>query len=67
MSKKLGSEQAFPMTDGMSNWENGMSKRLYLASTVLQGILSNKEASPVNIGSNVECAYKYADELLKQE
>jgi hypothetical protein len=79
--EKLGSEPAFPVkefgeTVGTLVDYKGMSKRLYLAGMMMQGILTNpyltlkdngklvKELTPKLVA---ETAYNYVDELLKQE
>ena len=84
-SKKLGSEQAFPTErikkvykDGTIETYNieskpGMSKRFYVASLAMQGILSIKSEymlgnCDIPVPSEVaKYAYECADELLKQE
>lgn len=70
--KKLGQEPAFPtpskdMFDRFYQ-EKGISKRLYLAGILMQGILSSGRPFQMNeLKLEVEKAYKVADELLKQE
>lgn len=80
MSKnKLGQEPAFPPTfkesfEAQLNstkqpW--GISKRLYVACAIAQGMLSNNlmigQMSDEAFKYLVERSYKCADELLKQE
>jgi hypothetical protein len=82
MSKeKLGQQSAFPMPaysdplagTGQNNTHcqtYGISKRFYAACAAMQGILSSSLANPsqpVHFINIVEDAYKFADELLKQE
>jgi hypothetical protein len=79
MSKeKLGQQSAFPELIYKLGFNNtafyhdspGINKRFYAACVAMQGILSSSLANPsqpahfINI---VEDAYKFADELLKQE
>lgn len=72
MSKdKLGQEPAFPIENepgkyGNGYTESGMSKRFYAACAIVQGTVINNNL----IGQYdfiVKEAYKFADELLKQE
>ena len=46
------------------NYPSGMSKRFYAAAGVLQGLVAR--GARVR-DETVETAYKYADELLRQE
>lgn len=68
---KLGKEPAFATSaqlDGEAIYEAGMSKRFYAACAAMQGLCANKiyggNYLPIVV---VEKAYKYADELLRQE
>ena len=77
--KKLGQEPAFANTETYNpnnmecngTYQQGMSKRFYAACAAMQGIL----ASGVKVGGEsiitpeivIPYAYKFADELLKQE
>lgn len=72
---KLGQEPAFPtdpMNSAFSEW-NGMSKRFYAVCQILPGIISGKGSAGLNelrdnyMERSVELAFKYADEVLKQE
>lgn len=77
--EKLGQEPAFPRpigeykTVGDGKWspaQKGMDKRFYAACAAMQGILSNGLANPdkpIRTITIIESAYKFADELLKQE
>ena len=52
-----------------SESDQGMSKRFYAACCAMQGLLANPSVA-VNTapyGDIISDAYKYADELLKQE
>lgn len=79
--EKLGQEAAFANSGFMATADKekytlpskGMSKRFYAACAAMHGILS---ANPEYLQGNVDMpvpyiaaeeAYKYADELLKQE
>ena len=79
---KLGQEPAFPYehinNDGYRQSFEGMSKRLYIATKLVQGMLSNMaflEFSAQTAKKNnrdydeflVFTAYTLTDELLKQE
>lgn len=70
-NKKLGQEPAFTGAEGYGDFNrNGISKRLYIATTALQGLLSGNELSRTGkktVPIIVQHAYKYADEMLKQE
>ena len=77
MDNKLRQEPAFPLESGIVNMCGekpipfGMSKRFYAACAAMQGILS----SGIKVGGEsiitseivIPYAYKFADELLKQE
>jgi len=71
-NKKLGTEPAFPTTfervneigRSFTDQEYGISKRLYIAIQIVSSIADN---SGINIECDVNLAYKYVDELLKQE
>ena len=78
--KKLGQGPAFPRARGEAGGKYnagslGMSKRLYIATKAMQGLLANpnviqyKHEHPRNDMSPIiaEAAYEFADELLKQE
>lgn len=75
MSKKLGQEPAFPISsEAMKNRPPehigvGMDKRFYAACAAMQGQIANRGLSlELNrLSRDVEYAYRYADELLKQE
>jgi len=77
MEKKLGQEPAFPLeyedynSTGLlcKRQEFGISKRLYIATMVIQGIVSDTSVSldDTSIMGIVRLAYKTADEMLKQE
>lgn len=75
--KKLRQESAFPLSIAGNNTEfkdigeyspsdTGMSKRLYIATKAMQGMISipNLEITKERI---VEKSYEIADELLSQE
>ena len=79
-NKKLGTEPAFgypahtdindePGYGRLSNTHNeekGMSKRLWIATQLLQGCI-NKKSKGLTIEEQVRAAYYFTDELLKQE
>lgn len=82
--EKLGSESAFPNVhsehtgfDNIGNKEystfseGGMSKRLYIATKIAQGIFAgrnpNTKYNDLNADLIVSRSYEIADELLKQE
>lgn len=53
-----------------SKYHLGISKRMYLASTIASGIMANVRTEPIedfHFKNIVEDAYKVADELLRQE
>ena len=77
--KKLGQEPAFANTETYNpnnmecngTYQQGMSKRFYAACAAMQGILASgatvegkREISPKLV---TLYAYRFADELLKQE
>lgn len=71
---KLGKEPAMPSLEYRYSQysgqpsiysSNGMSKRFYVATKILQGFASDPNV--YNTETIVELAYKWADELLKQE
>lgn len=70
--KKLGQEPAFPIIDkdyGNSGiYETGVSKRLYIATQLLQGLLANPDESLLDTQMSmlVNRSYEIADELLEQ-
>lgn len=68
-NKKLGQSPAFSVTIE-KDYEPGMSKRLYIATAIMQG-LSNKftglYSTQKDIEGLVKQSYKIADEMLKQE
>lgn len=89
-NKKLGQEPAFASQSQSTNGNNintriqtGMSKRLYIATKAMQGILSNSElrhdilmdskqsgTNPKKLTSDeylAKTAYEFADAILKQE
>ena len=73
MSEKLGQETAFPV-DAQEGFgiqkQKGMSKRFYAACAAMQGIISGNEINRTGRKTSesiIEMAYKFADELLKQE
>ena len=87
-NEKLGSESAFPLSIAATNneWRDiseysskdvGMSKRLYIATKAMQGMLANTIVA-TELGKNevphqnqiegiARASVKYADELLKRE
>ena len=69
--KKLGQESAFPVwTDDMPvEGTPGISKRFYAACAAMQGQIAKQGLSfELNqLRRDIEYAYLYADELLKQE
>lgn len=79
MSKKLGNEPAFPVTENVIAMANlGMSKRFYAACAAMHGLLANelymKDATKYTVENRlnlipeiIKNAYSCADELLKQE
>lgn len=63
--EKLGEDPAFPYED---MHDKGMSKRLYIATMAMQGIMASNECGVGHIPSTVaKWAYEIADEMLKQE
>ena len=72
-NKKLGTEPAFPKpptinplsASTMYSGCSGMSKRLWIATQITQGILAS--SNPRYTEALVAQAYQYTDELLKQE
>jgi len=62
MSNKLGQEPAFPQLEVC----DGMSKRFYATCAAMQGLLAGRSAR-LNCEFVAEEAFRYADELLKQE
>lgn len=77
-TKKLGKEPAFPSIEVMLDEvdgttkdyteHRGISKRLYIATMAMQGILSAMASRPnMSIEEDVKLAFVYADEVLKQE
>lgn len=66
--QKLGQEPAFPVLDDVGVASEGMSKRLYIATAAMQGMLaSGRVSTDGSITWVTHMSYKYADELLKQE
>ena len=73
-NKKLGTEPAFPKSptinplsaSTMYSGCSGMSKRLWIATQLLQGCI-NKKSKGLTIEEQVRAAYYFTDELLKQE
>ena len=75
--KKLGQGSAFPSFEQDESWKipayrpiPGMSKRLYIATMVMQGVLAGRTNTMFDSMSEARIskfAYKVADELLKQE
>ena len=78
--KKLGLETAFPLdgvhaADAIRANNTGVSKRLWIAAQIAQGILANQVGDYGVIGGSsleytealVAQAYQITDELLKQE
>jgi len=79
--KKLGLEPAFPtdrlIPDPVNTFRSievhsiGISKRLYIATAAMQGLLSNSKEtdtdSPINMEKIVNVSYRLADKMLKQE
>ena len=72
--QKLGQEPAF--ANGSKNIinediPNGMSKRFYAACAAMQGLLAGRSThmslSTIGEYGVIEYAYKFADELLRQE
>ena len=68
--KKLGQESAFPSVENdydegreYLTYQLGISKRLYIATQILTMLIGEYP----NTKGDVEAAYQYADELLKQE
>lgn len=43
-----------------------LSKRELIAAMALQGLLANPDGGQYSVGSNIESAITYADELLKE-
>jgi len=74
---KLGQEPAFPETHDNTDVNRfvipGMSKRFYAACAAMQGLCSTEllgitvQRASVRCQEVVALAYKYADELIKQE
>lgn len=64
MIEKLGQEPAFP--DAHMSITKGMSKRLYIATECIKPLISRKGILDTT-EETVRIAYKFADELLKQE
>jgi len=64
---KLGQEPVFPTTD-KTNY-HGMSKRLYIAAAIAQGLcgISNYGVNTNKAPEFAKVCYKLTDELLKQE
>lgn len=68
-NKKLGLEPAFASNASLSTediYQNGMSKRLYIATHIMSGLYSDPSFNK-SIEESVHIAYKITDELLKQE
>ncbi len=70
--EKLGQEPAFPFVFNENEpveLHVGISKRFYAACMAMQGQIANKGLSlELNrLSRDIEYAYMYADELLKQE
>lgn len=78
--EKLGQEPAFPLdgefaNDALKSNNQGISKRFYVACAAMQGLLSQAQnVHPQesnmecwNYKIIAECAFKAADEFLKQE
>ena len=70
---KLGEEPLYPIfnSEGMPSYYKGepnfgISKRLYIATAALQGILTNSD-NVMSIPNIIECSFRYADEMLAQE
>ena len=71
---KKGEYPAFPTTDAQKNCEtgyglescSGMTKRYYTAVHILPTVIIRRQHSH-SIEAMVEEAYKFTDELLKQE
>lgn len=69
-NKKLGLEPAFTGAEGYGDFNrNGISKRLYIATAAMQGMLANSNEGLVYtaIPLLVKESYIIADEMLKQE
>lgn len=62
--KKLEQEPAFPFSN-MGSTVMGMDKRFYAATQILSGFASGGHTG--GAPHKVSTAYKWADELLKQE
>lgn len=74
MTKQSNNTPAFPVSGNTtsqfgeySHLEEGMSKRFWAATKILQGLVQIPIEGVGSIQSDVEAAYNYADELLKQE
>ena len=72
IEKKLGSEPAFPQSDHSTLLDNaeGISKRLYIATILMQGLLAGNSFFIHADADRAKCAdisFKFADELLKLE
>lgn len=68
--KKLGTEPAFPLHSpdyGNGYVEPGISKRFYAACAAMQGIIASHTLTYPNPDNVADMAFKYADELVKQE
>jgi len=76
--KKLGQEPAFPLTDSETFANNRMSKRFYTTKGILEALIINQrlvrpevnqygDFKESEIPKFVKLAYKFTDELLKQE
>jgi hypothetical protein len=72
---KLGQEAAFATSAGLSRGEDvfqeGISKRLYIATAAMQGMLANSLYTYTAVSRNresfVKLCYDISDEMLKQE
>lgn len=74
---KLGQEPAFACVSDNRGGQERMSKRFYAACAAMQGMLANGQLindlakkygnEPQITNIVVDQAYRYADELLKQE
>ena len=57
-------QYAFPLTDGETFANDGLTKREYFAGLAMQGLLVNNSSAPYKLVS--EWSIAQADELLKQ-
>jgi hypothetical protein len=76
MKYKIGQDPAFPPTREMQElsptcqgYHVGMNKRFYAACAAMQGLIASghKDLNDEWYARTIFMAYKFADELLKQE